>query len=176
MGHVGKLARDAPDLINSTLVPPKGNAVRKIPFVLLLLAALLAIYFGVRYLSTQEFMPYHAVVAGKSWSQLEPGVQTIILGMLTIIGGGFISYGCAVLWLFVPLNRGEAWSRWAILTLTAASIVPTLYVTIALRRFAPQAETPVAPAALVLTLMILGLGLSLLPAFQERRAVERIKS
>jgi hypothetical protein len=150
--------------------------VRKIPFVLLLLAALLAIYFGVRYLGTQEFMPYHAVVAGKSWAQLEPGVQTIILGMLTIIGGGFISYGCAVLWLFVPLNRGEAWSRWAILTLTAASIVPTLYVTIALRRFAPQAETPVAPAALVLALMIIGVGLSLLPAFQERRAVERIKS
>ena len=146
--------------------------MRKIPFVLLLLAALLAIYFGVRYLNTQEFMPYHAVVAGKSWAQLEPGLQTIILGMLTIIGGGFVSYGCAVLWLFVPLNRGEAWSRWAILTLTAASIVPTLYVTIALRRFAPQADTPVVPAALVLALTIIGLGLSLLPAFQAVKATD----
>jgi hypothetical protein len=150
--------------------------VRKIPFVLLSLAALLAIFFGIRYLTTPEFMPYHAVVAGKSWAQLEPGVQTIILGMLTIIGGGFISYGCAVLWLFVPLNRGEAWARWAILTFTAASIVPTLYVTIMLRRFAPQAETPVGPAALVLVLMLLGVGLSFLSAFQERRAVERIKA
>lgn len=150
--------------------------MRKIPFVLLLLAALLAIYFGVRYLNTQEFMPYHAVVAGKSWAQLEPGVQTIILGMLTIIGGGFVSYGCAVLWLFLPLHRGEAWSGWAILTLTAASIGPTLYVTIALRRFAPQADTPVVPAALVLALVLIGVGLSFLPAFQERRATDRIRA
>jgi hypothetical protein len=146
--------------------------VRKIPFVLLLLAALLAIYFGVRYLSTEEFMPYHAVVAGKSWAQLEPGVQTVILGMLTILGGGFISYGCGVLWLFLPLHRGESWSRWAILTMTAATIVPTLYVTIMLRRYAPQADTPIAPAALVLTLIVVGIGLSLLPAFQAVKATD----
>jgi len=144
--------------------------MRKVPLILLLLAALLAIYFGVRYLSTQEFMPYHAVVSGKSWAQLEPGVQTIILGMLTIIGGGFISFGAAVLWLFVPLHRGDGWSRWALLTITAASIVPTLYVTVALRRYAPQADTPVGPAALVLALMVVGVGLSFLPAFQARRA------
>jgi len=144
--------------------------VRKIPFVLLFLAALLALFFGVRYLTTTEFMPYHAVVAGKSWAQLEPGVQTIILGMLTIIGGGFISFAAGVLWLFVPLKRGEGWARWAILTMTAASIVPTLYVTIALRRFAPQAETPVGPAALVLVLIVIGVGLSFLPAFQARKS------
>lgn len=145
--------------------------MRRIPFVLLLFAALLAIYFGVRYLSTPEFMPYHAVVAGKSWAQLERGVQTIILGMLTIIGGCFISYGCAVLWLCLPLRRGEAWSRWALLTLTAASIVPTLYVTIALRRFAPQAETPVGPAALVLALVLVGVGLTFLPVVRSSQAV-----
>lgn len=152
------------------------GAVRKIPFVLLLLAALLAIFFGIRDLTSQEFMPYHAVVAGKPWAQLEPGVQIIILGMLTIIGGGFISYGCGVLWLFLPLNRGEAWARWAILTLTAASIVPTLYVTVMLRRFAPQAETPVGPAALVLALILIGVGLTFLPAFQERRVLGRVRS
>jgi hypothetical protein len=144
--------------------------MRKVPFVLLFLAALLAMFFGVRYLTTTEFMPYHAVVAGKSWAQLEPGVQTIVLGMLTIIGGGFISFACAVLWLFVPLRRGEAWARWAVLTVTAASIVPTLYVTIMLRRFAPQADTPVGPAALVLALMLVGVGLTFLPALQARKS------
>lgn len=144
--------------------------MRKVPFILLLLAALLALYFGVRYLSAQQFMPYHAAVSGKSWSQLEPGVQTIILGMLTIVGGGFISFGAAVLWLFLPLSRAEGWSRWALLSITAASIVPTLYVTIALRRYAPQADTPVGPAALVLALMVVGVGLSFLPAFRAGRA------
>jgi cytochrome bd-type quinol oxidase subunit 2 len=128
-------------------------------------------FFGVRYLTTTEFMPYHAVVAGKSWAQLEPGVQTVIVGMLTIIGGCFISFGCAVLWLLVPLNRGEDWARWALLTMTAACVVPTLYVTITLRRFAPQAETPVVPAALALALMVVGVGLSFLPVCQNRKAL-----
>jgi hypothetical protein len=150
--------------------------VRKIPFILLLLAALLAISFGVRDLITHEFMPYHAVVAGKSWIHLELGVQAIILGMLTIIGGGFISYGCAVLWLMLPFTRGEVWSRWAILTITSVTIVPTLYVTVTLRRFAPQADTPVVPAALVLTLVLIGVALSFLPALQERRAADRLRS
>jgi hypothetical protein len=75
-----------------------------------------------------------------------------------------------VLWLFVPLRRGEGWARWALLTITAASIAPTLYVTIMLRRFAPQADTPIAPAALVLALMVVGVVLTFLPAFQSRKA------
>jgi hypothetical protein len=144
--------------------------MRKVPFVLLFVAALLAIFFGVRYLTTTEFMPYHAVVAARSWAQLEPGLQTVILGMLTIVGGGFISFGCAVLWLFVPVRRGEGWARWALLTIPAASIAPTLYVTIMLRRFAPQADTPIVPAALVLALMVVGVVLTFLPAFQSRKA------
>lgn len=67
-----------------------------LPLVLLSLAALIAILFGIRYFMAKAFMPYHATVAGKSWSELGPGLQTIILGMLRIIGGGFMTYGVAL--------------------------------------------------------------------------------
>ena len=128
---------------------------------LLSLAALLSIFFGVRYFFAKEFMPYHAGVAGKSWSQLDAGLQTIILGMLKIVGGGLTTYGLALLWLLLPLGRHEHWAAWAALTLTLTSVAPTLYVTLMLRRFEPSARTPIVPASIVLALAVVGAGVAL---------------
>jgi hypothetical protein len=126
------------------------------------LAGLISVFFGVRYFLAREFMPYHGVVAGKSWSELGPGLQTAILGMLRIIGGGFAAYGIALLWLLVPLSAKAVWAPWAVLTISAATLLPTLYVTIALRRYAPAARTPVVPACVVLALVLIGAGIPLL--------------
>ncbi|MDB5860273.1 MAG: hypothetical protein JWQ76_3962 [Ramlibacter sp.] len=52
--------------------------------LLLSLAALLSIAFGIRYLPTRSFMPYHAVVAGKAWPELPAG---LVLG-LAVLGAG----------------------------------------------------------------------------------------
>jgi len=123
---------------------------------LISMAALLSIAFGIRYLFTKTFMPYHATVAGQPWSELTPGLQTVILGMLRILGGGFNTYGLALLWLLLPLSRNEAWASWAALTLTLAAVLPTLYVTVYLRRFAPTAKTPIAPASIALALGVVG--------------------
>lgn len=128
--------------------------------VLVSLAALVSIFFGLRYFTTKEFMPYHAVVTGKSWTELEPGVRTSILGMLRIIAGGFTTYGLALLWLLIPLSTRQWWAPWAVLSLTCAGVLPSLYVTIALRRFAPAARTPVVPAAVVFALGVLGAAVS----------------
>ena len=124
----------------------------------MLLAALVSVFFGIRYLLTKEFMPYHAAVSGKAWSQLELGTQTAILGMLKIAGGGFITYGLALLWLLLPLNRGEFWAAWAVLSISAATLGPTLHVTIMLRRFEPRARTPVVPTLIVLALVLTSVG------------------
>jgi hypothetical protein len=136
--------------------------VLKLSLAPLLLAALVSVFFGIRYLLSREYMPYHAVVTGKPWSQLEPGVQTAILGMLRIVGGGILAYGLALLWLLLPLNRGEPWAALAALTISAAILVPTLYVTVMLRRFQPKAKTPIIPTAIVLALVLGGVGASLL--------------
>lgn len=127
---------------------------------LLSLAGVISILFGLRYFVTKQFMPYHAVVAGRSWAELEGGVQVIIVGMLRIIAGGLTTYGLALLWLLVPLSGRQLWAAWAALTLTAATVLPTLYVTIALRRAAPKARTPVVPAAIVLVMAIVGAAIS----------------
>lgn len=119
-------------------------------------AALASLFFGIRYLFTKEFMPYHAVVAGHAWSELDVGLQTIILGMLRIVGGGLTTYGLALLWLLIPLGQHAPWAAWAVISITVTSVLPTLYVTVWLRRFAPAARTPVVPAVAVFALALLG--------------------
>ena len=127
----------------------------------LLLVALAVILFGVRYMRREAFLPYHSAVAGKSWSELDAGVQQIVLGMLKIIGGGFATLGVTLLWLCFALYEGVRWAPWAILTVSAAALVPMLYVAIQLRSFRPDAQTPVRPTLVMMALIILGVGLSL---------------
>lgn len=119
-------------------------------------AALLALAFGARYVLTRQFMPYHATVLGRPWSQLDPRLQIIILGMLKVAGGGLLGYGVALLWLLLPLQRGEAWAAWAALTMSLAALAPILYTVLWLRRIEPSATTPVIPALTVLVLVVVG--------------------
>lgn len=119
----------------------------------LVLAAVLALVFGVRYLLTRSFMPYHADVLGKAWPTLEPRLQIIILGMLRVAGAGLLGYGVSLLWLLLPLHRGEAWAAWAALTISLAVVGPILYVVVWLRRVEPRAKTPIVPTLAVLVLV-----------------------
>ena len=130
--------------------------------VCLTLAGVIAIAFGLKYMLAREFMGYHATVAQRSWAELPSGVQAIVLGMYTIMGGGFISFGAALLWLLLPLNEGARWAALAALTITVTSLVPVVYVTVWLRRLQPQARTPVLPAVVVLVLALVGAAAPLL--------------
>jgi hypothetical protein len=127
-----------------------------------LLVALGGILFGVRYMRREAYLPYHAAVAGKSWNELDPGVQVIILGMLKIIGGGFATLGVTLLWLCFALYEGARWAPWAILTISAVELGPMLYVAIRLRAFRPDAQTPVRPTLAMMVLIVAGVGLALL--------------
>ena len=127
--------------------------MQMVSVVSLVLAAVLALGFGARYVLTKAFMPYHAAVLDKSWPALEPRLQIIILGMLKVAGGGLLGYGLSLLWLLLPLQRGEAWAAWAALTVTLAVVGPVLYVVVSLRRVEPRAKTPIVPALVVLALV-----------------------
>ena len=127
-----------------------------------LLVALGGILFGVRYMRREAYLPYHAAVAGKSWNELDPGVQVIILGMLKIVGAGFATLGVTLLWLCFALHEGARWAPWAILTISAVELGPMLYVAMRLRAFRPDAQTPVRPTLAMMVLIVAGVGLALL--------------
>ena len=127
-----------------------------------LLVALGAILFGVRYMRRDAYLPYHATVAGRSFADLDPGVKIIILGMLKIIGSGFVTLGLALMWLCFALHGGAGWAPWAMLSVSAVALGPMLYVAVQLRAFRPEAQTPVRPTLAMMVLIVAGVGLSLL--------------
>ena len=92
-----------------------------VQLALFALSTALSVAFGIRYLACRQYMPYHAVVAGRDWAALDVGLQSVILGMLRIVGGGLLATGVATAWLMVGLYQGLAWAPWALLTLTFAS-------------------------------------------------------
>lgn len=130
--------------------------MKRVALLLTVVGALLSILAGMRYIMTSEFMPYHAEVVGKAWTQVEFRTQAIILGMLRIIGASFIACGVTQLWLIPPLQAGQRWACWASLTLALLIWGPTQYVTLFLRTVVPDAQTPVGATAVVLSALLLG--------------------
>lgn len=128
--------------------------MRKAAVSLQLLAAVLSIVAAARYMTTDEFMPYHAVVAGQAWAALSPGLQTVITGMLRILAGGFLGCGVALAFLAVPLWRAERWAAWASLFTGLAVWAPALAVTLMLKSAAPAAQPPTLPTIAILLVVV----------------------
>ena len=129
---------------------------------LLALSAFLVITVGIRYLRCEVFMPYHATVAGKSWAELDPGIQTLLLGLLKVNGGGLASLAITILWLCLAIRDGVWWAPWAILTISAVALGATLFAAVTLRSFRPDAKTPVGPVLMLIALIVVGTGLSMI--------------
>lgn len=136
--------------------------MRRLALLFQAVAALLSIAAAIRYITASEFMPYHAAVAGQEWATLAPGVQTIILGMLRILAGGFLAVGIALAALALPVRRGERWASWATLLVGAAVWAPTLSVTFMLKSAQPIAQPPTAPTLVILVLVVGASALGLL--------------
>jgi hypothetical protein len=146
------------------------NISRRITIAIQLVAAILSIGASLRYLTATEFMPYHAVVSGQVWSALSSGTQTIIVGMLRIIGGGFLGCGIALAALSFGIAKGQRWASWASLMTGCAVWIPTLLVTLMLKSAAPSAQPPIVPSAAILALVVLGFALSFLSQPQTSAA------
>jgi hypothetical protein len=129
----------------------------KLAIVLILLVSATSVAFGLRYLLTKEYMPYHAQVSQSSWAEIPTRLQAVILGMLKVVAAGLIALGIALGWLTLPLSRGESWATWAILSVVLVNGLITIYVTVTLRKVEPTAKTPVAAAVSSVALVMVAL-------------------
>ncbi len=128
--------------------------------VILVLISLSSIGFGLRYLFAKEYLFYHAQLTGLAWSEVPLRYQTVILGMLKMVGAGMLAFGVAMSWLLVPLSRGELWATWAILSIIVTHGFISIYVTITLRRVNEKAKTNVFSACVGVFLSIIALSLA----------------
>jgi hypothetical protein len=141
----------------------------KAAFVCYLLTLPIPILFGFIFLFRPEFMPYHAVAVGQSWSEVDPGFQIIILALMRATGGGMLVTACAIgILLFKAFRKGIRWAYWAIPVIGLISTLPKLYATIYVTR-STSASPPWIAAALVTILLMLGYILSVLPRAKTKQ-------
>ena len=125
------------------------------------LAALLSAAFGVTYLVRPRFMPYHQEALGVPWPQVDPRLQTLLLGLMRTAGGGLMASALAIAFmLWIPVRAGEVWVLYAIPVVGLTTAAPALNATILVRR-RTGARTPVLPAAAGVGLILLGAILSM---------------
>ena len=138
------------------------NQKLKVTFFCYLLAALLLAAFGVTYLFRSSFLPYHAVAVGRSWTEVEPAFQSLILNLMKVVGGGFLGTAFAmIILLFKALRKGQQWSFWAIFIMGLIASLTSLYATINVGLNTP-ASPPWMAAALGTVLLVIGFVFSIL--------------
>lgn len=130
---------------------------RKIALVLYGLVALVSLYLGWRYFSSDEFMSYHQKAVVTPWADLPDGVRTLVLALMEVAGGGwFALFVLITALLAIPYRRGERWARIMIPVGILTFYVPTLYATLRVLR-----DTPAVPpwwgAAVACLVAIVGL-------------------
>jgi hypothetical protein len=132
----------------------------KIAFVCYLLAILVHVGVGVRYLLAAEIMPYHQQVTGADWADLAPGVQAMLLTFINGAGRNFlVTAGFLSVLLLVPFRHGDRWSRWAITFLGLAVWVPAAVIAARLAT-SSGAAIPWQRTAIPIGLLIAGFLLS----------------
>jgi hypothetical protein len=108
--------------------------LRKTAMIAYGLATAIVLTFGFMYLLRSQFMPYHAVAVSRSWEQVDPAMQVLLVALMNVVAGGWIGSGVAIMAMLVfPFRSGQRWADFAIpvvgLIVSVNSLVVTLTVT-----------------------------------------------
>ncbi len=111
---------------------------RKVAATFYAVNSIVSLILGSTYLFRGSFMPYHSDALERSWTEVEPALQTLLGALMDVAGAGWIGIGVATLVLVaVPMRRGERWGRLLIPALFFIFYVPTLLATIAVMNGTP---------------------------------------
>ena len=104
------------------------NVRMKVAFWCYFFSVLLLASFGFVYLVRAEFMPYHSVAVGLSWSAIPPQFQVLILALMKAVGGTCVALALLnFIVLIVPFRQGENWTFWALPLCALAQIAALVY-------------------------------------------------
>jgi len=143
----------------------------KVAFGCHLLVLLSIGLWGVVYLFRTEFMPYHAIAVGKTWTQVDPAFQILLLALIRRVGGASIAIAMAMgILLFIPFRQGIRWARWAVPAVGLVAQLTALCVMLSVTLNTP-ATPPWKGVPLFMVLLVAGFILSLEP--EKKHIVER---
>ena len=133
----------------------------RIAFWCYLFGTLIVTAFGIVYLVSPDFMPYHSVAVGMPWAAVAPSFQVLILALMRAVGAACLAL--AILqWtlLLIPFTQGAAWATWAIAASGLVMCAGSFYAMMLVAQHTPATPPWIAPAAGAV-LLVVGLVLSL---------------
>jgi hypothetical protein len=138
----------------------------KVSFYCHLFATVLSITFGLVYMVSKEFMPYHAEVVRMQWADLDPAIRVLFHSSMKLIGGTWLANGVAMgVLLIIPFRKGLKWAYWAVPIIGLIAAATALYATIYVAQNTLATPPWIFPAVGI-GLLIMGFLLSL-GAFNE---------
>lgn len=132
----------------------------KFAFACIAISALSEFGLGVVYFTASEVMTYHKEALGVGWSQLEPGVRTMLLTFINGYGSAHLAVGIALAALLLcPLRQGQIWARWTILAVGFPVLGATAYLSARLA-MTTGANVPWQGALALMVLFVIGVALA----------------
>ena len=100
----------------------RENEMRmKLAFGIYLVAGAVDVSLGANYFCSKQFMSYHAEAVGLPWQELDAGIQTLILALMRLAGGGWFALGfVTIVMALAALRTRNVLVRW---TLPAGTLV-----------------------------------------------------
>ncbi len=75
------------------------------------------IVLGATYFSSKEFLSYHSQAVGAPWQEVNSGLQTVILALMKVAGGGWLVLGFfTVILALAAFKTSSAIARWSLPT------------------------------------------------------------
>ncbi len=110
-----------------------------------------SLFMGLLYLLSPEFMPYHAAAIGQQWGEVTPELQVLLLALIRVAGGGFLSLAIVIMvLLYRPWRDGAQWALWLLPAAILAVHGPTLWATLSVTLHTPASAPWAGPMAAVI--------------------------
>jgi len=119
------------------------------------------IVFGIRYLRSTEFQPYHRAALGRDWNTLDPALQVLLLSFIRGLGGVLLAIAISTIALLIfPFREGATWATYVLPLPLLVTGTTALWGTRSVAQ-ATGAPVPVNQALIAIGLTVIGFVLSL---------------
>jgi hypothetical protein len=143
---------------------PRGLHVStrmKVAFGCYLLVVISMTAWGVDFMLRDEFTPYHSVAVGMPWAEVPRQFQVLILALIKLAGGLWITIAaCILVLLFKPFRRREPWALWAVPVLIVIELVAPIPA-MAYVVFNTPAKPPLLITLVFVGICFIGMAMSL---------------
>jgi hypothetical protein len=117
---------------------------------------LILLIFSFVYLTKSQFMPYHGIALDKDWRDLNPSLQTLIIGFMRAVGGGLLAGAVTILFLQYQFNKmPQQWIALAILTCGSIVNMSSFYAMF-LVKTKTKGKPPIIVTIVAFVLLIVG--------------------